>query len=296
MIFTIIEYDLYTVSDGSEWAALTLKDARRPHIPRNMNCRVVRKSNDEITFPALERLNARLCRRADRAAESGNIFFALFGAVALIGVIGAATTTMLRGPLSTTVLVNNRTKADSQILMAAQLISKASAESLGADCDADGILEPIQPAPFASGPAGAGGIPSGLGLSTVDPWGTAYAYCAYDHGTRDAVLCPGRLAGDATTEGVQIGIISAGPNKQFETTCQDAPDYINTAVPKDLKKIELRLASDAGYGNCSGPSDVARTLGDVATDLKIAATGRKTGFNPGKQVAAKDKKDFTVHP
>lgn len=287
MRFTILDYEPYTVSDGSEWAKVSLKDARRPNFLTSFNCRIERDEKNQVKFPALELLN----KQHGRKSESGNIFFALFGAVALIGVVGAATTTMMRGPLSTTVLVNNRTKADTQILMAAQLISKASAENIGADCDADGILEPIQPASFPAGPAGAGGIPSGLGLTALDPWGTPYAYCAYDHGARDQALCPGRLAGDATIDGVQIGIISAGPNKEFETTCQDAPAYISTVTPSDdlvTRYSPAQVALFAGSGIWyldSADASKATTDKNLSIDTQMQfSSSSAANFSQGSRV------------
>ena len=68
--------------------------------------------------------------------ERGNVFFALFGAVAIVGVLGAGIMATMRGPLSTMVEVNRREQAKAEMRVAANLILA----SVGADeCgDADG--------------------------------------------------------------------------------------------------------------------------------------------------------------
>lgn len=38
-------------------------------------------------------------KAASKSRQSGNIFFMLFGAVGLVGVVGAATTTIMKGPV-----------------------------------------------------------------------------------------------------------------------------------------------------------------------------------------------------
>ncbi|MCB1556889.1 MAG: hypothetical protein KDJ15_06200, partial [Alphaproteobacteria bacterium] len=60
-------------------------------------------------------------KQGKRRGESGNVFFALFGAVALIGVVGAATATLMRGPLGTVVTLNQQAKVDSQLQIARKL-------------------------------------------------------------------------------------------------------------------------------------------------------------------------------
>jgi len=54
-------------------------------------------------------------------SERGNIFFAIFGAIALIGVVGTVVITTMRGPLSTMVEVQNRTQAESEMAIASRL-------------------------------------------------------------------------------------------------------------------------------------------------------------------------------
>ena len=85
-----------------------------------------------------------------RRGESGNVFFTLFGAVALVGVVGVATTTLMRGPLGTVVTLNQRAKIESQLQIARKLAALeaanlvASGGACAADTDTD-YLEPLSP-------------------------------------------------------------------------------------------------------------------------------------------------------
>src|SRR5688500_20410276 len=92
-----------------------------------------------------------------RYRERGNIFFTLFGAVALVGVIGAANTTLMRGPLKTVATVNARTKADTQMQIASKLaMIAASQQASGGNCDTDAFMEPVPPAAATPSPTGGG--------------------------------------------------------------------------------------------------------------------------------------------
>ncbi|QQG35809.1 MAG: hypothetical protein HYS17_09920 [Micavibrio aeruginosavorus] len=164
-----------------------------------------------------------------RWGESGNVFFTLFGAVALVGVVGAATSTLMRGPVGTVVSLNQRAKADSQMQIAMKLAMLEAQNSATADCDSDTLIEPLPPGAVLPGLTNGGQLPS-VGSTTNDPWGVAYGYCSWDHG---AVIadpgCPAGLrAGENNTSGPVIAIISAGPDRAFGVTCHDQPsaDYI----------------------------------------------------------------------
>lgn len=157
-----------------------------------------------------------------RQSERGNIFFALFGAVALVGVVGAATTSLLRGPVSTVMSVNQKTKADTQMQIASKLMMvRSSQEANNGDCDMDGTVEPLAPE-GTGGPAGGGFLPVSVGASQLDPWNTKYGYCAWDLGsTVGSGGCPGtRLAGGDNLIYPVMVIVSAGPDKVFQTSCE----------------------------------------------------------------------------
>ena len=165
--------------------------------------------------------------------ERGNVFFALFGAVAVVGVIGAASMSIMRGPLTTMVEVNKRTQAESQMQLAGRMAIVQSAEQASSgDCDGDGYIEPLYPAGFGTTPSGTltngGALPNTIGASKTDPWGTEYGYCAWNAGSIDsgsgcAAASPDLIAGSGTDLDTYaiISVISAGPDRVFATNCQD---------------------------------------------------------------------------
>ena len=171
-----------------------------------------------------------------RWGESGNIFFTLFGAVALVGVVGAATSTLMRGPVGTVVALNQRAKADSQMQIAMKLAMLEAQQrdpmSVPPDCDADNLIEPTAPGAALTGLVGGGQLPS-VGSTTNDPWGRPYGYCGWDHGDTGGSIIGGGCAnatgsqpllnGVAGAGGVVIAVISAGPDRVFGTTCNSSP-------------------------------------------------------------------------
>ena len=159
-----------------------------------------------------------------RVSERGNMFAMLFAAVALTGVLAAVGMQTLTGPVTTITRVTQRNVADNNLLMDAKIIVNAAVTgTAGGDPDGDGIIEP---APYVSAsvgetpPANGGFLPTDLGLSLTDPWGTKYGYCVWDHGTTNtsANRLTGDNTGSASTQAV-IAIIAAGPDKIFQTTC-----------------------------------------------------------------------------
>ncbi len=177
--------------------------------------------------------------------QSGNIFFTLFGAIALVGVIGAATTTLIRGPLSTVSAVNTKAKVDSQLAIASRLATIAAAQlPNGGNCDygtGDTYVEPLHPTTGAPSPAGGGQLPNSVGASQVDPWGTPLGYCVWDLGAAPAQvgdpLCDagaGEVAylagGHDSTQPVFV-VLSAGPDRIFQTSCEAWADNVGAAGP-----------------------------------------------------------------
>lgn len=165
-------------------------------------------------------------------SEKGNIFFAIFGAIALIGVVGTVVITTMRGPLSTMVEVQNRTQAESEMAIASRLaLLEATELAASGDCDGDGFVEPLEWIDAGgAGPAGGGFLPSEVASSRLDPWGTEYGYCAWDAGNViDAMACDinsdtnyYRLDGNGDPNDETytiIAVISAGPDQVFGTTC-----------------------------------------------------------------------------
>lgn len=196
-----------------------------------------------------------------RASESGNIFFALFGAVALVAVLGGSVMTFMKGPLATSVKITRINTAETQMSMAAQVSVMAAANTpTSGDCDADGLVEPLEwrDAGALPAPAGGGLIPMSIGVSKKDPWGTEYGYCVWDHGTNGA--CDDetgagdnpaeRLAGGPTGAGnIVVAIVSAGPDKTFTTTCRDfdtadVDDNLSLADAGDLPLVSKAAETD----------------------------------------------------
>ncbi|MFP4465056.1 MAG: hypothetical protein ACLFP8_07505, partial [Alphaproteobacteria bacterium] len=167
-----------------------------------------------------------------RRSESGNIFFTLFGAVVVVGLLGTVIMSTMRGPLSTMVQVQSRTKAESEMAIASRL---AMLEAIqlpgGGDCDGDGYIEPVEfKDAGTAGPIGGGFLPDSIASSHVDPWGVNYGYCIWDPGSTtgdalcdvDATGTNERLDGngiDGDETYSVIALISAGPDQVFDTNC-----------------------------------------------------------------------------
>lgn len=170
----------------------------------------------------------------NRRGELGNVFFTLFGAVAIVGVLGAGIMATMRGPLTTMVEVNRREQAKSELQVAASLVlSVSNDEDNEITCEGgatgDGYTEgplPVTP----GGPTGGGLLPS-IGATLTDPWGNAYGYCVWDHGpdapNSDGACAAEMLAGTVSTNKEAIAVMSAGPNGVFDTTCGADPTYVS---------------------------------------------------------------------
>jgi len=195
------------------------------------------------------------------SSESGNIFFALFGAVALVAVLGGGVMTFMKGPLATSIKLTRQNTAETQMSMAGQVAVMAAANTpTSGDCDADGLVEPLEwrDAGALPSPTGGGLIPMTIGVSKKDPWGTEYGYCVWDHGTNGA--CDDetgagdnpaeRLAGGPTGAGhTVVALISAGPDKTFTTTCRDfdtadVDDNLSLLDAGDLPLVSKAASTD----------------------------------------------------
>lgn len=203
----------------------------------------------------------------------------LFGAVGMVGVIGASTMTVMKGPVKTMSQVTKRTVAENNMIAAGKLALIAASTQADTDCDDDLSLEPIPFGASVTGFTGGGELPASIGVAKLDPWGNQYVYCAWDHGdTIDDAGCGGasqnRLQGvDAETEYV-LAVISAGPDGNYQTTCNDysGPDSVitRTAGADDL-------VFGYTYGEASTMSGGLWTLegpdtAEIAKDISIKDT------------------------
>lgn len=224
---------------------------------------------------------------SQRRSERGNIFAALFGAVALIGVVGAASTALMRGPLSTVVTVNQKAKADTQMQLAAKLaIMEAAQQAAGGDCDADGYIEPLVPrGPSGSEPIPTNGglIPGVIGATKTDPWGTEYGYCVWDMkdigtGSCAAGLIDGPTVDAAANSSVVLAIISAGPDRAFQTACETYTannDHVTQAgddIVHTFTYDDARGLSDGLWSLKQGSPNVATIDKEIELNKKAVFT------------------------
>lgn len=173
--------------------------------------------------------------RSGKSSQSGNVFLAIFGAVAMVGVLGAGIMNFANGPIQNSLNINRKNNAIIDMSVVGQLaIMSATNTPNKGDCDSDTYVEPPEmriptPAlPVGQIPLNGGFLPNTIGAAKRDPWGTEYGYCAWDYGpvTLNA-SCQGtpgvnkRLEGNDNKIYPVIAIISAGPDKIFTTTCRN---------------------------------------------------------------------------
>lgn len=244
-------------------------------------------SHDKATAKAAL-LNAAASQRLNRGAESGNIFFTLFGAVALVGVLGASTFSLLQGPVSTVAAVNKQVRTESRLMVAGRLAALEAAEN-GTDCDGDGVTEPLPPAmgPGCSAAQAAGGgcIPVTVGGDKTDPWGSEILYCAYDHGTGASGCSADLLAGEADPSGLAVlAVVSSGADRVFQTTCGDAPAYLTRGGDDIAYVFDESEAAAAGAGGglwalVSGDPTAATINKDLEISTAADFTGSAVSFD-----------------
>lgn len=170
------------------------------------------------------------------SSQSGNVFTILLAAVGLAGLLGSATYSLLSGPVSTLSRTSTRGISDANLMSAARIaIMHATSQTAGGDCDSDGFIEPIPFDTASNAPSGGGLLPASVGAPGKDAWGTPIGYCVWDIGTTGACAggtnrragTPNPLAGLTESQTV-IAVISAGPDRKFNTTCAN---YTNATTP-----------------------------------------------------------------
>ena len=210
-----------------------------------------------------------------RRSELGNVFFTLFGAVAVVGVLGAGIMATMRGPLSTMVEVNRREQAKAELRVAASLVLVAAADTCA---DGDGYTEAPDPGTPITGNIGP--LPA-VGSSQNDPWGNAYGYCAWDHGDIPANhdgCGTSILAGSTGTNNIAIAVLSAGPNGTFETTCANhAGGYVNPDNGGGDDIVVSMTYTQAITGSGGLWTDVSPTEASIARDLAVTGDTAITG-------------------
>ena len=160
--------------------------------------------------------------------QSGGIFTFLLGGVALLGALTYGVILLASGPLASGARVQMLTLAKSQLFTNVRVAAVDAAESIQ-DCDGDDYIEPRAfRTTTGNKPTGGGIVPLEMGAHINDPWGLPYGYCAWDiGGTSGDAACGDLLDGtdDITTGDYEsktvVAMISAGPDRAFDTTCDD---------------------------------------------------------------------------
>ncbi len=225
-----------------------------------------------------------------RHSSAGNIFALLFGAVALTGVLGVVGMQIVVGPVSTITRATQKNMIDTHLMTNARLlVVEAATHADNRDSDSDGYIEPIEYIRSGTGGCsialiGGGCLPSTLGASLTDPYGTPYGYCVWDHGSVDnghtdaAVAAPYRLRGvDDPTKPV-IAILSAGADKVFQTGCYAYDGVGQEGVIKPVSSDDYVFSySYAEAGSTSGGlwtlKSGAPDVAEIAKNLEIKDSG-----------------------
>ncbi len=215
----------------------------------------------------------------------------LFGSVALVGLLGVSVNNLVIGPATTVNKVTQQNMAQNDLLMNAKVIvMHASTLPLMGDGDGDGYVEPVPFVPTSeiscniTLPGEGGCLPQDIGAILTDPWGSQYAYCVWDHG--DPASSANRIDGEDSTSGAVLAIISAGPNKRFETPClpyDGDPETNDIAIdPRgvgdDLVQIYTYAAAVAGSGGLWELKDGEPTTAVIDKKLEIGDVAGGTGF------------------
>ncbi len=209
--------------------------------------------------------------------DKGNIFTVLLAAVAMVAGMSMVAYNNISGPIRATANVQAIDTAKSMMATALNTtLSNAGAE-IG-DCDSDGFIETAKwLVPGSSAPTGGGNQTDSIGSQLNDPWGTPFGLCVWDTGPINADTgCGGsgrRLNGsdDPSTGNPETqtlaAIVSAGPNRTFETTCSayvdSTTDLISTSgddfvVRKTYAEAEALWAT--GLTGGGGGASTSKTV------------------------------------
>lgn len=236
---------------------------------------------------------ARLPRLVHSRKNAGNIFFALFAAVAMVGTIGYGFNSVMRGPISGMSEVTKRTVAESTLVTSTRLaiVGATTDQTAGGDCDSDGSIEPLpyRDAGALPHPAGGGFLPADMLPNSLDPWKSEYGYCAWDTGSlsvSDNVAgCGGsgalRLQGGPDNTRQAIAIISAGKDRRFQTSCvaynpatPSADLLVRTPGSDDIVLgYTYAEANDLGNGLWTPSADPLKTNTTTTTPKNIEVGG-----------------------
>ena len=253
-----------------------------------------------------------------QTSQSGSVFTILLAGIAIAGALSVVLYSTISGPMSSMVRVTNKTQAKSQMLSVASIDIMSASNASGSlptpwtngNCDGNGYVVPPAMRTGTVTPVGGGLIPTTIGAPVTDPWGTDYGYCAWEVGptqTKCAAANGGTpenlLNGTTSPSGgtansqVVIAIISAGPDRQFETTCaayQSGSATLPLVYPTSTGAV-------AGAANSGGGDDIVQyytyqqaatatsslwMLSPVSPSTAIIGKDISVGTNPGTVPAA----------
>lgn len=207
--------------------------------------------------------------------DRGSAVTIMMGGVAVLAMLSFGAYQLISGPLTSASKATRSNLLQDQILSVAQIASM-DASNLG-DCDSDGYIEPrAWRDTTGAAPTNGGLIPTDMGAPVKDPWGVDYGYCVWDVGaTAGAAGCGGasanRLDGaDDPRDGdfnslTVLAVISAGPDRSFQTTCSNFSDsstdvIANTGddIIKRYSYAEAATATSSLWALKANSTDIAQ--------------------------------------
>ncbi|TFW09926.1 hypothetical protein E4K72_03575 [Oxalobacteraceae bacterium OM1] len=155
------------------------------------------------------------------------------GSVVAFVLIGIAAAALLATVAYTGYFQLARGAADASLVAQARAVVQQAAYRLAveaADVDGDGYMEAPTMGAGSKVPTAGGVVPASSAAPKTDSWGTALGYCSWDNGAGSRNSSAGRITGDSdsgtspavSANSVVLAVVSAGPNKTFDTTCATA--------------------------------------------------------------------------
>jgi hypothetical protein len=161
------------------------------------------------------------------------------------------------------------------------------------DTDADGTIEP--PAGLvrlSDGLNDGWAIPADSGAPKVDAWSSAIKYCPWDNGSTNASASRLNGANPTLPSSVQFTLISAGADKTFNTSCDQAKvgaigdDGVRTMTVAQMNQGVTYLLGDSVASVSSLPASGSPAgMMRVATDTQITYLWNGSGWIPLNGVA-----------
>lgn len=260
-----------------------------------------------------------------KQSQKGNIFTVLFGAVALTGAIAAVSMQSITGPVQTATKVTQKNLLEERMQTNAKiLVMHASTLADNGDGDDDGFVEPAEYVPngtagCVSTLTGGGCLPASIGVEMQDYYGNFYGYCVWDHGTTDnghadgAAAAPYRLNGENSNTAPVIALISAGPDKTFQTECHaydgGATEGVIPAVQSDDIIFSYTYAEAAkSAGDLWQIKETDDTTAEIDKNIEVkdgsgtvqASVNRETGVGDFPEISTgsvhyrNDLTDFSI--